>query len=307
MERTRVGLIGTGYWARTIHGASVVQHPDADLVGVWGRDAQKTSDAAAELGTRAFDDVEDLLRAVDALTFAVPPDVQAPLAIRAAEAGRHLLLEKPLATSVADARRVEVAVRDARVGSVVFFTRRFIPETKVWLEQLANQGGWQSGRAEFASNIYVDGGPFADSPWRRVKGALWDIGPHALALLLPVLGPVTAVLAGAGRGDQVHLVLQHADGSSSTASLSLTAPAAARGSTLYFDGEHGRASLPARTLSDADIVAAHRRAFDQLRVAIEQPGVGNDCDVRFGARVVEILAAAEQALTTGCTVQIVPS
>ena len=89
--------------------------------------------------------------------------------------------------------------------------------------------------------------------------------------------------------------------------MSLTAPAAARGSTVYFDGEHGRASLPARQLSNADIVAAHQRAFDQLREAIAQPEVGNDCDVHFGARVVEVLAAAEQALTTGCTVQLVQS
>jgi predicted dehydrogenase len=296
----RVGLIGTGYWARVIHGASVEGHPDAELVGVWGRDAQKTNDAAAELNTRAFADVGDLLREVDALTFAVPPDVQAEIAIRAAEAGRHLLLEKPLATSVTDARRVEAAVADAHVSAVVFFTRRYRPEIQEWLAQLANQGGWHTGRAEFASNIYADGGPFANSPWRRDKGALWDIGPHALALLLPVLGPVTAVVAGSGRGDQVHLVLRHADGGSSTLSLSLTAPPAALGSQVYFDGEHGRATAPAQRLSDADVAATHRRALDVLISGIDRPGIGADCDVHFGARVVEVLAAAEQALATGC-------
>jgi predicted dehydrogenase len=304
MANTRVGLIGTGYWARVIHGVSVVNHPRADLVGVWGRDAQKTKHAADELGTRAFSDVEDLLGEVDALTFAVPPDVQAQIAIRAAEAGRHLLLEKPVAMSIVDARRLEVAVSDARVGSVVFFTRRFRSENEDWLTQLASQGGWHSGRAEFASNIFVDGGPFADSAWRRTKGALWDIGPHALALLLPVLGSVTAVAAGAGRGDQVHLVLRHADGQSSTASLSLTAPPAATGSQVYFDGEHGRVTAPAQRLTDPEVVAAHQRALDALIHAIEQPGAGSSCDVHFGTQVVEVLAAAEQALATGCTVHL---
>jgi predicted dehydrogenase len=299
-----MGLIGTGYWARVIHGASVVQHPRAELVGVWGRDAQKTSDAAAELGTRPFGDVDALLREVDALTFAVPPDVQAAIAIRAAEAGRHLLLEKPVAMSAEDARRLEAAVTDAQVASVVFFTRRFRPEVQEWLERLSNQSGWQSGRAEFASNIYVDGSPFANSSWRREKGALWDIGPHALALLWPVLGPVTSVVAGAGRGDQVHLVLRHANGTSSTASLSLTAPAAATGSVVYFDGEHGRATAPVERLSDADVAATHQRAVDALMLAIEQPGVSTACDVHFGARVVEVLAAAEQALATGCAVKL---
>ena len=46
MAKTRVGLIGTGYWARVIHGASVVQHPASELVGVWGRDPTKTAASA---------------------------------------------------------------------------------------------------------------------------------------------------------------------------------------------------------------------------------------------------------------------
>ncbi|NEB08709.1 gfo/Idh/MocA family oxidoreductase, partial [Streptomyces coelicoflavus] len=70
--------------------------------------------------------------------------------------------------------------------------------------------------------------PFADSPWRREKGALWDVGPHALSVLLPVLGDARRVAAAApGPGDTVHLVLDHAGGASSTLTLSLTAPPAA--------------------------------------------------------------------------------
>jgi predicted dehydrogenase len=297
----RVGLIGSGYWARRVHGASAAQHPSLELIGVWGRDPGRTTAAATELGTRAYAELDALVADVEALTFAVPPDVQADLAERAARAGRHVLLEKPLATSVAGARRVEAAVASAGVASIVFFTRRFVPETQAWLRRLEELGGWECGRAEFAAAIQVEGNPFGASPWRWEKGALWDVGPHALALLIPVLGSVESVIAGAGRGDQVHLILQHAHGRSSTASLSLTVPPAATGTSVYVYGEHGRETAP---LAGSDPVAAHGAALDALIEQTRQPAAGHPCDVHFGARVVEILAAAEESLRSGRLVHL---
>jgi hypothetical protein len=111
-----------------------------------------------------------------------------------------------------------------------------------------------------------------------------------------VLGDVTSVMTGGGRGDQVHLVMQHAGGASSTASLSLTVPPPAAGSMLHFYGPSGRLSGPS---SPADVVAAHAAALDALMAQIEQPGSGHACDVHFGRRVVQILAAAERSLSSG--------
>jgi predicted dehydrogenase len=298
---TRVGLIGSGYWARTVHGASARQHPAVELVGVWGRDRARTDAAAAELNTRAYPDLDRLIADVDALTFAVPPDVQAEIAIRAAHAGRHLLLEKPIATSVADAHNLETAVKDAAVASIVFLTRRFVPATQAWLQHLQELGGWECGRAEFAAAIFVEGNPFGASAWRREKGALWDIGPHALSLLLPVLGDVTAVVGAAGLRDQVHLVMRHAKGGSSTVSLSLSVPPAAVSNSVYVYGVKGRELAPADPF---DPVVAHRAALDALIEQIAQSGSGHACDVHFGARIVEILSAAEQSLHSGRLVQI---
>jgi len=297
----RVGLIGSGYWARTVHGRSAAQHPGVELVGVWGRDAARTSEAAAELQTRAYADLAELIADSDALTFAVPPDVQADIATRAAVAGRHLLLEKPIATSAADALRLEAAVDRAGVASVVFFTRRFTAETQAWLQHLEVLGGWECGRAEFAASIYVEGNPFGSSPWRREKGALWDVGPHALSLLAPALGHVTAVVAAGGIRDQVHLVLQHENRRSSTASLSLSVPPAATGTSIYVYGEPGRQSAPAGPF---DPLVAHGVALDALVDLAAKPGAGHPCDVHFGARVVEVLAAAEESLATGRLVEV---
>src|SRR5207245_8178816 len=98
------------------------------------------------------------------------------------------------------------------------------------------------------------GNPFGASPWRGEKGGLWDVGPHALSLLMPALGPITTVVAGAGIRDQVHLVLQHENGRSSTASLSLSVPPAAIATSIYVYGEHGRQSAPGGPVAP---VAAH--------------------------------------------------
>ncbi len=300
----RVGLIGTGYWARSVHAASVNQHANAELVGVWGRDSARSAELATDLGTRAYGDVDALLGAVDAVTFAVPPDVQSDLAVRAAEAGRHLLLEKPIATSAGAAERVEKAASRAHVGSIVFFTRRFVPETVAWLQRVTELGGWDCGRVEFAASALVDGGVFSTSPWRHARGALWDVGPHALSLLCAVLGDVTAVVAGGGRGDQVHLVLRHADGASSTASLSMTVPPSGIGSAVHVYGASGRMIAPSAPLDTPQQVAAHGAALDALIDQIEQPGSGHPCDVHFGRRVVQILDAAERSLKSGRMLQV---
>src|SRR4051812_4881123 len=120
----RFGLVGTGYWADVAHAAGIVAHPQAELVGVWGRDPAKAAALAAKHGVRAFDELDELSAAVDAVAFSVPPDVQAELALPAAEAGKALLLEKPLALSVEPAERLVDAVR---APTVVFFTYRLHP------------------------------------------------------------------------------------------------------------------------------------------------------------------------------------
>jgi predicted dehydrogenase len=307
MSAFRLGLIGTGYWARSVHARSAATNPNVELVGVWGRNSERTQQLANDFGIRAYTDPDALIEDVDALTFAVPPTVQIDIALRAVRRGRHVLLEKPVALSTASAQELEETISANNVASIVFFTQRFVPTTQTWLRDAAASGGWVSGRVEMASNIYAAGGPFASSAWRREYGALWDIGPHALAFLWPVMGEVTAVVAGRGVEDQVHLIMRHAGGGSSTASVSLTCPPAAIGRTVYFDGEQGRWMLPPPAADQAETIRALQSATDAL---IEQSGESqpqHPCDAHFGARVVEALAAAEESLKTGRWVELHPA
>lgn len=289
----RVGLLGTGPWAEIAHAPALSGHPGVEFTGVWGRRPEAAAELAARFGTRAYADVDALIADVDAVAIALPPDVQASLAARAAAAGRHLLLDKPLAATVGEARAVVDAADAAGVASVVFFTVRFDRTAGEWVDEQAAAGGWFTGRADWIGSLY-DGAdnPFAASPWRREKGGLWDVGPHALSILLPVFGEVTEVVAVRGSGDTVHVALRHAGGAASTATLSLTAPEAAAGVTVELRGEHGVAALP--ELGDGPVDAL-RRAIDAL-ITAARTGVPHPCDARFALSVTETLASVEDAL-----------
>ena len=291
MSRLRVGVAGTGYWAREIHAPGAARHTDLDLVAVWGRDPERAAELAAPYGASSGTDVESFLDTVDVVLFAVPPDVQADLAVRAAAAGCHLLLEKPVALDPSQAREVADATRRAGRSSVVFFTERFVPEHEAWLQDLATRdcGG---GRATWLASLLDPGNPFAGSPWRGERGALWDVGPHALSVLLPVLGPVTQVRATAGRGDLTEALLTHESGAVSTMSLSLTMPPAATHFDLAFWHDGGWSERPGAGVG-ADVAYAH--ALDELVADIRVGSPGHRCGADFGAEVVEVLFRVQQS------------
>ena len=288
----RFGVVGTGYWARETHATALAAHRDVELVGVWGRSLARATEMAEAYGGRAYEDVDDMFADVDAVAFAVPPDVQAELAVRAAAHGCHLLMDKPVAFTTEAADRVVAAVDQAGVRSLVFFTSRYCASPAQWLAEVQQRADWNSGYVRQYASIFEPGSPFADSPWRRERGALWDIGPHALSILVPALGPVTHVIADRGLGDTVTVVLHHESGAASTMSLSLTAPPGSRGDTCLLFGQDHQTSMPDATTTSVEAMSACISAL-----FTEQPGRWHHaCDVHFGRDVVKILQAADEFL-----------
>jgi len=287
----RFGLVGTGNWARPAHARALAASPDIDFVAVWGRDSAAAADLAASFGTTAHTDFDSFLVDLDAVAFAVPPDVQSKLALRAARAGKHLLLEKPVALTTEASNALVTAVAEAGVASVVFFILRFQPDASAWLTDVTSVGGWAGGHATWLESFI--GSSTFNSPWRREKGALWDLGPHVISLLRPILGAVEGVTADVGRGDVTHLVLHHQGGATSTATLTLGAPEAADGFDLQVWGERGRSSVPPLA---ADRSVALRVALGELVANARSGRTDHPCDVRFGATVTRLLAEAERAI-----------
>ena len=288
----RFGLLGTGYWARVTHAPALTSTEGITLAAVWGRNANAAAELAAGYGATAYSDVSQLLAAVDAVAFAIAPDVQAPIAVRAARAGKHLLLEKPVALSRAEADALADAVRQARVASVVFFTHRFVPDVRAWLADVADRGAWAGGVFDWLASALLEPSPY-NTPWRRDKGALWDLGPHVISLMWAALGPVTSVTADAGPADVAHLVLHHQGGPTSTATLTGSAGAAAAGVEAYLWGDSGRSAAP---LGGTDAVTALRIALAELAANARSGRTGHPCDVWFGRDVGRVIGEAQRQI-----------
>jgi len=286
----RFGLAGTGHWARITHAPALSSAAGIEFAAIWGRNPQATADLAAEYRATPYQDVSAFLAGVDAVSFAVPPDVQAPIATQAAREGKHLLLEKPVALTEAAADGLVEAVEQAGVASVVFFTSRFQPEVRAWLAEVEVRGGWAGGVSAWLGSALRESNPF-NTPWRQDRGGLWDIGPHLISLLWASLGPVTAVTADAGPADVTHLILHHQGGATSTITVTLSATEAAAGVEAYVWGESGRLAAP---LGTVDRLVALSTALDELVANARAGQTRHPCDVWFGRDVERVLAEAQR-------------
>lgn len=201
------------------HAPMLAEGPETRLVAVWSRRAAAAQELAARHGAAAAERFEDLLDQCEAIAFAVPPQVQAELAPRAARAGKHLLLEKPLALELEPARRIVEAVEVAGVTTQIMLTYRFRAETEAFLEAAKNFE-IVGARAIFVTGGFLEG-LFA-TPWRIEHGALLDLGPHVLDLFEAAIGPIEDIAAHGDPRRWITLTCVHAGGAISEIALSGT-------------------------------------------------------------------------------------
>ncbi|WP_116951512.1 Gfo/Idh/MocA family protein [Jiangella endophytica] len=292
----RFGLVGTGHWARVAHAPALAATEDVTFAGVWGRDPARTAALADEFGVRPYNSFDDLLADTDAVEFSVPPDVQAGYATAAATAGKHLLLEKPIALDAAGGRALTDAAAAAGVASAVFFTQLFRPEVRDWLASCratAAEHPWEGATALTLGSVQREHGAFS-TPWRLERdGGLWDLGPHALSILLNVLEPVETVAAHEDPLGTVHLVLGHRGGASSTVTVSQNVPAAAGLFHARAWGGAGHAVLPE---PHTPVVEALSTAITELTAAARPGAPAHPHGLEFGVRVLDVLVRAQDDL-----------
>lgn len=284
----RVGLVGAGPWAASVHAPGIAAHPGTELAAVWAR----RPEAAAELGAPVIADFDELLSTVDAVAFAVPPAVQAEMAIKAAEAGKHLILEKPIAGSVDSAERLVDAVDRAGVASMVVFIRRFAPETVEWLAGVQGRT-WAGGNARWLSGALL-GGQYSGSAWRHAGGALADVGPHVFDLLDAALGPVVEVVAAHhGVSDLWTVVLAHESGATSTSTLSMFMPVTPTIIELSVYGDDGYRDLAGRATSAQ---GAYATLLDDFTGLVRDRRTEHPLSVHRGLAIQRLLDAVVQKL-----------
>jgi predicted dehydrogenase len=118
MQQVRTAVIGVGYLGR-FHAQKYAALPEAELVAVVDANQQNRERVAAETGCRPVADYRDILGEVDAVSIATPTPLHYPIARECLERGLHVLVEKPITTTIEEARSlVETAARAGRILQV---------------------------------------------------------------------------------------------------------------------------------------------------------------------------------------------
>jgi UDP-N-acetyl-2-amino-2-deoxyglucuronate dehydrogenase len=199
MRRVRTAVIGCGKVGQ-IHAAALQSLPESDLVAVCDSDRERAAAFAGRYGARPFADVGALLRdgGVEAVLIATPHPLHAEPAVRAAEAGVHVLVEKPLAASLADCDAMLAAARRTGVKFGAISQRRFYePVRRI---KAAIDAG-KIGRpilGVFQMFSWRDQAYYESDPWRgrwatEGGGVLVNQSPHMLDLLQWFLGEIEEI------------------------------------------------------------------------------------------------------------------
>jgi predicted dehydrogenase len=254
-------LVGTGAWAHTVHAPCLANHSGIEFAGVWGRDHERSAALANKFGVRSFRSFDELLGAVDAVSFAVAPAGQAELAPRANASGVHVLLEKPAAMDAKVLREMASSRLPGR-QVMVFLTRLFDPIRAAWL-RTALASGFDHAEVLWVSSAMRPGGEYNPSNWRRGPGTIWDVMPHILSQLIPVLGDVAHAVARPwpAKNDGLIIELEHATGSRSEIHTTLSAEPAEKAEWIRFSRDQMVTMSPPGPL---DKLAAYHAAIDTI-------------------------------------------
>jgi len=119
-----IGVIGVGHLG-SLHAKLLRDVPGVKLAGIYDERPDHAAKVAAELGTTAFPDIDALLAASEAVTIATPTSTHAAVAARAIEHGRHVMIEKPITATVAEAEELCAHARRKGVTVQVGHIERF--------------------------------------------------------------------------------------------------------------------------------------------------------------------------------------
>lgn len=194
----RFGIIGTGRITRRLV-VDLQSTPGVTVTGLASRDAARANWSASQYGiAKAFEGYQSILDSdmVDAVYIALPPSLHAPWAIAAAAAGKHILCEKPMGTSLAEVHAVAAAATQANVRWLDATAWLHHPRTEA-MRGFVSDGTIGKLRHVSAAVSFFE--PFQDNDHRRDAalggGCLLDLGWYAAGCAIAVAGPARRVFA----------------------------------------------------------------------------------------------------------------
>jgi dTDP-4-amino-4,6-dideoxygalactose transaminase/predicted dehydrogenase len=221
----RIGIVGSGVQGRQ-HAAALANHSRARLAAMTDVRLESARALSAEFGGRVFASPEELVHSgeADAVVIATPHWQHAELSIAALQAGLHVLCEKPLAVTVADADSVlDAAGRSDRVFAMVYQTR-LEPAYQYARRMLESGELGDIYRCQIVESAWRTAAYYRSSPWRGTwkgegGGVLLNQAPHVLDRYAWLFGMPETVLARCDTNlhpieveDTASAVLRHANG-----------------------------------------------------------------------------------------------
>jgi predicted dehydrogenase len=298
----RVAVVGAGHWAADVHIPGLVR-VGAQVVAICARRQERRQQVAERYGIpRQYADWREMLDSadIDAVSVCTPNDLHAPISIAAAKKGLHVVCEKPLATTVADARGAWEAARN--VVSMVGFSHRFVPAAQFlkemieagdlghiyhvfahmlqgWLVDPTSAAGWRLNRAQSGAGTLGDlgshlldlvvwyGGDIA-----RIFGYLKTFVPERPApeggtIVIDVDDAASAIAEFAGGATGVFTVSRYVPGATSTFGIQGVTVAGSRMTAIYDPGRIHAVAVAERgqPLSDVEVPARLRMSSEDLR------------------------------------------
>jgi predicted dehydrogenase len=191
------GVLGSGGIAkrRTIP-EGIVPAGNARLAAVFDVNAAANTEVARQFGATAVSSVGELLRCdLDAVYIATPPNVHREQTLACAQTGKHVLCEKPLGLTVADAEAMMAACAEAKVRLGTAFMMRFQAQHQAALKLIREGalGQLVFGRAQLSCWYPMISGAWRQDPVQSGGGSLMDMGGHCIDLLEMFFGRVKAV------------------------------------------------------------------------------------------------------------------
>jgi predicted dehydrogenase len=199
VQAVRTALIGCGKVGQ-IHATALTGLPEAQLVAVCDALPDRAQALAARYHTRPYTDIDFLLREArpEAVLIGTPHPLHAEPAIRAAEAGVHVLVEKPMAANLRDCDAMLVAARKAGTRLGVISQRRWYEPVQRMRAAIEAGKIGQPALGLFLMYSWREPAYYQSDPWRgkwdtEGGGVLVNQSPHQLDLLRWFLGPIAEV------------------------------------------------------------------------------------------------------------------
>ena len=201
MSVLRWGIIGCGDVATHKGGPPLYTVEGSALIAVMRRNGERAREFAERHGAkRYYDTVEALLadEEINAVYIATPPSLHCEQTVLAAQAGKHVLCEKPMAMNVAECRRMLDACRQNSVALMIAYYRSFYPNV-VKMRQLMDEGAIgkivlaKVNHTAFYKPTRHEWGAWRTDPEVSGGGVLMDLGSHRIDLLMHLVGEVVSV------------------------------------------------------------------------------------------------------------------